>query len=318
MTDRAHGSAGSDTESPDAARPDGAESRPTLNLLTCFGVGIAAALLGLLPWILTGMRLPLQNLWATGTAPEAMPIAFLPLSQYATTVIPGLLVTGAAAAGLAARALRPRLPRRGAMVVALAVLLVDAIAGVQSSIVVADGLERSNAAAFYLTALVIVILVSIAMALVVLLLVARAPVPGATIALSVAALAAGMWLDALIAPAGTVPTQTTMLLLGIARWVPAVLVGLAIGWCGVRSAGRIAAVVVSLVALWIGPAAITAVSAAAGARILLRYPAEMLDYGMGVLTMAATLPELVLPPLIVAVVVGALLMVVRHVVRSRA
>ena len=34
-------------------------------------IGVGAALVGLLPWIITGMRLPLQNLWASSTLPGA-------------------------------------------------------------------------------------------------------------------------------------------------------------------------------------------------------------------------------------------------------
>ena len=318
LTDGAHGFAEPDTESTDAP-PSGdvVESKARLNRFACFRIGVAAALIGLLPWLITGMRLPLQNLWATATPPEAMPIALLPLSQYSTTLIPGLLVTGACLAGLVARLLRNRMPRRGTMLLALAVLLVFGVAGVQASVVVADGLEQSQAAKFYLTALVAVTVVSIAMALAVLLLVARAPVPGATIAFSVGAIAAGIWLDLLVAPAGSVPTDVTMWLIGQTRWVPAVLVGLAIAWCGFRSAGRIAAIVVSLLALWIGPAAITAVSAAVGTRILLQYPAEMLDYGIGVFTMASSIPELVLPPILVAVVVAVIATLVRRFLRRR-
>ena len=43
-----------------------------------FGIGAAAATLGLLPWLITGARLPLQNLWGTSTVPEEMPIGLLP------------------------------------------------------------------------------------------------------------------------------------------------------------------------------------------------------------------------------------------------
>jgi hypothetical protein len=296
----------------EALRPEVLESRPSMSSFSCFAIGLAAAVLGLLPWILTGMRLPLQNLWVTATAPEDMPIALLPLSQYSTTLIPGLLITGSAIAGLVARLLGSRMPKRGTMLIALAVLLVYAVAGMQASIVVADGLEHSDPAKFYLAALVIVAILSIALALAVLLLISRAPVAGATIGLSVGALAAGIYVNSLIAPIGGISTEVTTSLLGLAGWVPAVLVGVAIGWCGVRTAGRIVAVVVSLLGLWIGPAALTAISSATGTRVLLPYPSEMLDYGFGVFRMAASLPELVLPPLITAVIVGVVAFVVRR------
>jgi hypothetical protein len=65
---------------------------------------VVAALVGLLPWLITGIRRPLQNLRATSTSPESMPVALLPFSQYALTLIVGLIVTGSAIAGVVARA----------------------------------------------------------------------------------------------------------------------------------------------------------------------------------------------------------------------
>lgn len=62
-----------------ASAPAVAESRP-IDWWAALPVGAAAAVLGLLPWIVTGMRLPLQNLWAADTAPDQMPVAFLPMS----------------------------------------------------------------------------------------------------------------------------------------------------------------------------------------------------------------------------------------------
>jgi hypothetical protein len=69
-------------------------SRP-INTWKWLGIGAASAVVGLLPWIITGMRLPLQNLWGTNTLPEAMPIGLLPFNQYAIPLIAGILVVGA-------------------------------------------------------------------------------------------------------------------------------------------------------------------------------------------------------------------------------
>lgn len=43
-------------------------------------VGALVAVVGLLPWIVTGMRLPLQNRWAAETLPGDMPVALLPFN----------------------------------------------------------------------------------------------------------------------------------------------------------------------------------------------------------------------------------------------
>ena len=69
-------------------------------------VAAVSALIGLAPWLASGARLPVQNLWAKATAPDDMPLALLPISQYATTTIVALLLTGAALGGLAVRVLR--------------------------------------------------------------------------------------------------------------------------------------------------------------------------------------------------------------------
>ncbi len=304
VDEAAHASGGSDTapiDPPPAAR-DPAERR--LRRLASFGIGIAAGVLGLVPWLLTGMRLPLQNLWATEVAPDSMPITLLPLSQYAVTLITGLIVTGSAVAGLVARLTRERRRRGGLLAIVLGVLLVHAAAGVQSTMVVADGIEQTGRGRLYLAAVIAVVLVSIALGVLVLLLEAQTPAPGATVGFSIGALAVGVWLNSLVAPFGSLPPAGAYELLSVTNWVPPILVGAAIAWCGFSSTARIAADLAALLILWIGASAITAVSAAAGTRILAPFPLEMLDYGIGVFTMRAGMPELVLPPLAVAVVVG--------------
>jgi hypothetical protein len=143
------------------------------------------------------------------------------------------------------------------------------------------------------------------MSVLVLLLIARAPVPGATIALSLAALVSASWIGAALGNVMLLgPNDLVQVISLILRWMPAVLVGCAIAWCGFRTAGRIAAVIVSLAALWIGPAFFTAVSAAAGTRVLAPYPAEMAEYAVQVFVMALTMPELAAPPLVVALIIG--------------
>jgi len=85
---------------------------------------------------------------------------------------------------------------------------------------------------------------------------------------------------------------------------PAVLVGVAIAWCGIGTVGRVIAAIGSLLVLWVGPTLVTAVSAAAGSRVLLPYPAEMLDYGLGVFRQAIAMPDLWAMNVAIAVVVA--------------
>ncbi len=280
-------------------------------------IGVASATLGLLPWLITGMQLPLQNLWATDAAPDEYPVVLLPFSQYAITLIAAVIVTGAAIAGIVARATRARLPRFGTAAIVIGVLAVQIIATVQTSIVVRDGLQERGESALYLAALVAGTSVMILVGALVVLLIARAPRAGAVIALSIAAVAFGPWINGLVVPFGTAGTTELAWLLDVTRWVPPVLVGAAIAWGGVNTVGRVLAAVFAFLALWIAPALMTAISSAAGSRVLARHPAEMLDYGAGVFGMALWIPEIALPPLIVAVAVAAVGLIGRAIVTRR-
>lgn len=102
---------------------------------------------------------------------------------------------------------------------------------------------------------------------------------------------------------------------GLLQWVPAIVVGVAIAWTGLGSVGKVASAVASLVILWIAPALITGVSAAAGTRVLAKYPAEMVAYAGEVFRMALFLPELALRPIVTAIVVAAVGFAVRAVLR---
>lgn len=313
----------STTESvtPPVPRPiDAPPSSDWRGALASLAIGLGAAVLGLLPWMVTGMRLPLQNLWVRAVLPEEMPVAWLPFSQYQVTLLIALMVVGAAFAGLAGRVLRKRLPRKSILSITAGVLFVQVVATAQAASVLGSGLEPGQAGSLYLAACIGVAVVGILFGLLVLGLIARGPRPGAVVAFTLAAIASGWWLDGLIAPigAGGARPELAMLLLDIARWVPPVLVGAAIAWGGVRSTGRIVAAVASLLLLWVVPALATAVSAAVGSRILLGEPLEMLDYGWGVFTMAVTMPELVLPPLVVAVITAAAGLGVRALLSARA
>lgn len=280
------------------------DARRPLHVSLWILIGVAGAVVGLLPWLVTGARLPLQNLAADQSTTET-PLALLPFSQYFLTSIVALLVVGGAASGIAARVLSDRRPRFGTLALVCGMLLVQLIAAVQATVVTVRMLEESTRTVVYAGAIVAVIVVSILVTLLVVLLIARAPVPGATIALSLAALVSASWVGVALREVLLLgPNELVQPIVLVFAWMPAVLVGCAIAWCGFRTPGRIAAVVVSLAALWIGPAFFTAVSAAAGTRVLAPYPAEMLDYGLQVFAMALTTPELVVRPLLTALVIG--------------
>jgi hypothetical protein len=250
-------------------------------ILLLLALGIVSAIVGLVPWLETGLRLPLQNLWATSTQPDAMPLVLLPFSQYSITLIVAVIVVGSALAGGIARLLRASRPRFGLLAVVAGVLLVQLVALVQTATVVSAGLRESTESTVYLAALVTGSLGSTLVGMLVLSLIARAPAAGATVAVAVAAVAAGSWLAGVLAPFGA-----SYELLGATRWVPAIIVGVALARCGVASVGRVIAVIASLGILWVAPAAVTAVSNAAGMRVYAAYPAEMTGYAAQVFVAA--------------------------------
>lgn len=296
----------------------GASPARALRTWQLFLIGVASAALGLLPWLITGMRLPLQNLWASETLPDDMPLVLLPFSQYFLSLIASLIVIGAAIAGLVARSTRSRAPRGGFAMLLMGVLLVDIVAIGQTATTVGGGLRDDDWSVIYLGALVAVAVMAVVVGVGVLWLIARAPRAGAVIGFTIAAILSAGWLHALMAPRGPAFAGDPAWLWDAVRWVPAVLVGAAIAWGGIETVGRVVAAIASLVMLWVGPTLITAVSAAAGTRVLAKYPGEMVDYGIGVFRMALTDPGLVVPPIATAIVVAAIGLIARAVVTRSA
>ncbi|WP_343317474.1 hypothetical protein AAFM46_09085 [Arthrobacter sp. TMP15] len=242
-------------------------------------IGVAAAIAGFLPWLVTGMRLPLQNLWATSTPPGQMPISLLPFSQYMLTLIAGLIITGSAIAGGILRLRRSRLPRFGATAAVIGLLGVQLAATLQASLTVSAGLLDNQAAELYLSALLAGTIASIMVGVLVLFLISRAPASGAVIGASFAAVALAPWLRALLIPLNDVTTSPNSFTLGLIHWFPAVVVGLAIAWSVSMSTARLLAAGFSLIVLWFGPALFAAISIAAGSRVLAYQPAGMAKLG---------------------------------------
>ncbi|WP_254071794.1 hypothetical protein [Rathayibacter sp. VKM Ac-2857] len=273
-------------------------------LLPSLGVGVAAGLLGLLPWLLTGLRLPVQNLWAVEVLPEEMPLALLPLAPSSVTEIVSVIVTGSALAGLAARVGRSR--GIGPLGAVLGVVGVQAVALVQSAVTVSGGLREGPASGLYLGVLVGGAGAAILVGALLLVLIARAPRAGAAFAIALAVVAAGGWLTRVVAPLSADGSAPGLALLNAVQWLPGILAGLALAWCGVLSVGRVIAWVASLAVLWAGPVLVTAVSAATNTRVLVRHPLEMLDYAQAVFTSALMLPAVSLRTPGTALVVAAL------------
>ena len=268
------------------------------------GIGAASAVVGLLPWIITGMRLPLQNLWGINTLPGAMPIGLLPFSQYAITLIAGIIVVGAATAGLVARSTRARQGRRGLLALTIGVLAAQAIAIVQSAAVVGAGLRPGRESMIYLAAVVAVAVASFVVGALVLVLIARMPRAGALLGMSIAAVAASWWVDAVIVPDPAFVTETQRTLLGLLPWVPGILCGVAIAWCGINTIGRVVAALVAVAGALVVSNFATAVTSATSSRVLARYPAEMLQFGVQVFQQEIGTAGLTLRPIANTIIVA--------------
>ena len=276
-------------------------------------IGMGSAAVGLFPWIVTGARLPLQNLGDVDTDIHNMPIVGLPFSQYLIFQIVAVIVIGAAVAGIVARNIGGTLPILGGL------LLVQVAALVQTAVVTESGLRDTKLAAFYMLALCVGTIAAILLGVGMMLLIARAPKAGALLAFALAGVALSSWLTALFFPISRISTSspTTDALRTVIDFAPAVVVGAAIVWCGLGTVGRIIAAVASLGILFAGPILVGAISVAVGSRALLPHPAELLGAGLTYIGIVTETPETWGPPIGLAVAIAVVGLVARRVVAKR-
>jgi hypothetical protein len=258
-------------------------------------VGVGGAILGLLPWLVSGARLPPQLLWVQTLRAEDMPIALLPFSFLTVILIFSLLVVGSAAAGIGGRALRVR--GWGLVLLVLGVLIVQIGATVQTAGVMQKGLQDRLESDVYLFALLAGTGLSILVGLIVAILVAGAPRAGALIGLTIGATGMGSWIGTLIDPTRLGQGPLTAMLV-IVPWVAPVLTGIAIAWTGIDTAGRVIAALSALVMVWVAPAVTTALANALSNQVLIRSSSDVIDYAVGVFQAALLTPELALRPII--------------------
>ena len=277
-------------------------------------VGAAGAVIGLVPWLISGARLPPQVLWATTVRPEAMPFVLLPFSFVTVILIFSLLIVGSAAAGIGGRSLRVR--GWGLLLLVIGVLIVQIPATVQTAGVVEKGLQDRLESNVYLFALVAGTGLSILVGLVVTILVAGAPRAGALIGLTIGAIGMASWIGALIDPT-RVGQGLLADVLVIVPWIAPVLTGIAIAWTGIGTAGRVIAALCALVLVWVAPAVTTALFNALSNQVLVRSSTDVIDYAVGVFQAALLTPELALRPIIATALVAAVGLGVRALVGRR-
>ena len=277
-------------------------------------VGLGGAIVGLLPWLVSGARLPPQVLWVQTLRAEDMPFALLPFSFVTVILIFSLLIVGAAAAGIGGRALRVR--GWGLVLLVLGVLIVQIGATVQTAGVVQKGLQDRLESNVYLFALVAGTSLSILVGLIVTILVAGAPRAGALVGLTIGAIGMGSWIGALIDPSLIGRGELSALLV-IVPWVAPVLTGVAIAWTGIDTAGRVIAALLALVLVWVAPAVTTALANALSNQVLIHSSSDVIDYAVGVFQAVLLTPELALRPIIATAVVAGVGLGVRVLISSR-
>lgn len=284
---------------------------PRARLLS-FAIGLAGGILGLLPWLVGGGILPLQNLWAVETMPDDMPFAMLPLSQYFATLLFSLVLLGGVFAGLAVHLVGRR---RGiaAWPASAGVLLVHLIAVAQSFTVLSDGLGIGRGgdtrATLYFAGMLGGVIVAMLFAQLGFWMISRPSVAVAALGVALAAVPFASWVSRWFL-AFTGDAFPPPFLSDLGRWLPAVIVGAALVWCGVRPAARIAVWVVSLLALWVVPALFTAIQYGLGMRVLEGNVADMAEASVQLFPLALAETWV---PVVVALVIGVVGTVVRMV-----
>lgn len=272
---------------PEQTRPvERAGRTPAKDAVLGWLLGILAGLFGLAPWLITGAQLPLQNLWGTEVLPDRMPVSLLPLSQYELTTLVALLTAGGAAAGLAVRIWNPARRRLAAWCAASGVLAVQFTAAVQSFTVLDGGLADGTMAGIYFAGLLAGVIGCIAASLAAFLLLSSRRRALAALGAGLVAVPATSWAAAwVVGVVGHV--NVPVVVPTVARWIPALIVGCALAWCGLRPLRLAVVWLADLALLWVVPALFTSVSYVLGTRVLAGDLQEMLLMSRQIL--AATL-----------------------------
>lgn len=273
--------------------------------------GALGAVVGLLPWLTSGPFLPLQNLESTGDVSRQGPFVLLPYSQYEITTIIVLLVVGGTAAGMIARwqGARPGILRGLATVGGLA--LVQLVAIVQTALATWNVLQERFESVLYLVLLVAVAVSAFVVSLFVASLLSSSPRAGAGVALSIGAMATGIWIGSWMTLPFSLDSPFSAVL-PVTFYLGPVLMGVTIAWTGVNTVGRVVAALIGLLLVWVVPALTTALASAAGSRVLANDLPAMADYGVSVFFSALALPELGLRSIAITLVIATIGLVGRR------
>jgi hypothetical protein len=268
------------------------------NRLAGFALGVVAVAAGITPWIAGGGILPVQNLWRTEVQRYQMPFSLLPVSQYYATSMFVLIVMGGVFAGLARHFIAQTW---AAWPISLGVLVGHFAAVGQSFVADARGLNLDDSRAWvYLIGLLGGAIVAIGIAQIGFWLIARPSSAPASLGIALAAVPFTAWIAQWVSLFGGMSGYPAFIS-DVLRWMPAVIVGLALAWCGVRPASRLVVWLLSLSALWLTPAMFAAIQYALGSRVLQGDLSQMADAGTQVLPLALSVGWM---PVVVALAIG--------------
>lgn len=222
----------------DESVPGATKPRPRI---LSFAIGLAGGILGLLPWLV--------GAW---TLPDEVPFVVLPISQKQSILLFSLVVLGGVFAGLAVHFLGRRRMTAG-WPAALGVALVHLAAVALSFSALADLLRLGSDEKdmIYFAGMLAGTLTAVLTAQLGFHM-TSSPSPGVvSVGVALAAVPFATWVGrcfVAFAGEGSPPEYLPALV----HWLPAVLVGAVLVWCGVRPVWRrVVAWVMSLLALWL-------------------------------------------------------------------
>lgn len=263
---------------------------------------------GALPFLLTGLRLPPQNLWHTSQPPETMPLVALPFNQYFIAFLVAITVIGGVAAALTGMA-SPSDERGPAVRAALGGGALAAVVSLsQTGIVVWSGLERSGRATVYFGAIVAVIVLGSVLGLVVGHAVVRGRPGTRAVAIAFVSVLLNWWLGMILLVQRSIGSELWQAVDNAIPWVTAVVAGIGLAFCPPRSRRAAGAWVMALVVLWVGPALIAALGYVAGSRAMLAHtpPREWLEAGWDVFRAALVPGNRAIWPFVLTILLGLL------------
>ncbi len=254
----------------------------TLAVISGLVIGLLGVAISLLPHLLSGARMPLQNLWIRTTAPENMPFSLLPLSQYYLLQLVGILAFAATFTGCLAHFTFPARRRSVALGATLGVALGLLVAIAQSFWALAQGLgigaSAKNLENLYFWGLLIGILVFSTIAVFTTHVFVHGSPTLSAIMWALVAVTLTSWALSWATITGPLTGDPTMYGY-VQRFLPAVIIGLALAWYGWRPLARLLVWVLDLALLFFIPITATAIQSAAGMRVLKGQVNEMLAYG---------------------------------------